>query len=153
MTVIAWDGRTLAADKQMTSGMTKLATKKLHRHGDFLLAFCGDASAGLETLQWFIDGAVASAYPPGNRVDGQGASLIAIGHDGKVLKYEKSPYPFEVEGKFCAFGCGDESAMVAMHCGKTAAEAVAITSIYNTGCGCGVDTLDFTTTKEAHEQQ
>lgn len=145
MTVIAWDGHTLAADKQSTNGMTQLTVTKIHRHGGYLLAICGNASAGMETLQWFIDGAVPNAYPAGNRVPDQGASLIVIGRNAKVLKYESSPYPFEVEGEFCAFGCGDESAMVAMHCGKTAAEAVAIASIYNTGCGRGVDVLELET--------
>ena len=37
----------------------------------------------------------------------------------------------------------DESAMVAMELGATSAKAVELASKYNTGCGFGVDTLEF----------
>lgn len=143
MTVIAWDGKTLAADKQMTNGMTKLTVTKIFRVTGGLIGICGDASAGTETLQWFCDGAIPEDYPKGNREQDRGASLINVLTDGTVWKYEKSPYPFKVEGVCCAFGCGDEGAMIAMECGADARRAVEIVSKYNTGCGNGVDTLEL----------
>ncbi len=142
MTVICWDGRTLAADKQMTNGMTRMTVTKLYRANGCLIGICGDASAGMETLQWFRDGAKPADYPAGNRAEG-GASLIVVRADKLVMKYEKSPFPFAVEGKFCAFGCADESAMVAMEMGASAVRAVELASKYNTGCGNGVDALEF----------
>lgn len=142
MTVICWDGHTLAADKQATSGMLRITVTKICRANGCLVGFCGDASAGRETLQWFCDGAKPADYPAGNRGEG-GASLIVIHPDKRVMKYERSPHPFRVEGKFCAFGCGDESAMVAMDMGASAVRAVELVSKYNTGCGNGVDALEF----------
>lgn len=94
-------------------------------------------------IEWFKAGAVPTAYPPTNRTENQGASLIVVRNDRTVWKFESSPVPFRVEGDFCAFVCGDESALIAMDCGKSAREAVEITSRYNTGCGNGIDTLEL----------
>lgn len=143
MTVIAWDGKTLAADKLACFGATRGTVTKIFRSGNCLLAVAGNLSAGMELLQWFKAGAEPADYPPGNRVENQGASLIVVRPDRTVWKFESSPYAFRVEGDFCAFGCGDESALIAMECGKTAQEAVEIASKYNTGCGNGIDTLEL----------
>lgn len=140
MTVICWDGNTLAADKQMTNGLTKLTVTKIFRVFDRLVGICGDASSGMETLQWFKDGCIPENYPAKNREENGGASLIVVSRS-KVIKYEKSPFPFEVEGNFCAFGCGDEAAMVAMELGASASRAVELVSKYNSGCGNGIDVL------------
>lgn len=143
MTVICWDGKTLAADKQMTNGMTRMTVTKLYRANGCLVGITGCPSAGMETLQWFRDGAKPADYPPANRSDSGGASLVVVSRDLQVVKYEKSPYAYAIDGKFCAFGCADESAMVAMDLGASAVRAVELASKYNTGCGNGVDMLEF----------
>lgn len=140
MTVIAWDGKTLAADRLSCSGATKGTVTKIFRCGGELLALAGSLSVGMEMLAWYRDGADVVKYPESNRNPDTGCSLILIRADGTAWKFESTPYPFRVLG-LGAWGSGDESAKVAMHCGKTAAEAVEITSLYNTGCGNGVDTL------------
>ena len=141
MTVIAWDGKTLAADKLACFGATRGTVTKIFRSGSCLLAVAGNLSAGMEMIEWFKAGAVPADYPPGNRTENSGASLIVVRSDRTVWKFESSPAPFRVEGDFCAFGCGDESALIAMECGKSAREAVELTSKYNTGCGNGTDAL------------
>lgn len=143
MTVLAWDGKTLAADKLMCCGVTKGTVTKIHRFGDSLLGVTGNLSMGMEVLEWFKAGAIAKDYPPGNRDVNSGASLIIVKPDKTVWKYESSPHAFKVEGEFCAFGSGDESAMVAMECGCDARKAVEVTCKYNTGCGNGIDTLEL----------
>ncbi len=143
MTVIAWDGKTLAADKQVTYGVTKQVVTKIFRHGEMLLAICGNASAGMELIEWFKSGAVPRDYPEGNRKEDSGASLIVISVDRIVRKYECGPFPSVLEGPFCAFGSGDESALVAMACGLDARAAVEVTCRFNTGCGMGIDTLEL----------
>ncbi len=143
MTVIAWDGKTLAADKLITFGSTRGTVTKLFRYGHELLAICGNASTGREILHWYRDGADPAAYPSVNRDPDKGASLICIRPPGEVWKYESSPHPFRLEGKFAAFGCADEMALVAMECGKSAREAVEVVCKFNIYCGNGVDTLEF----------
>lgn len=143
MTVVAWDGSTLAADRLMVAGETKQHTLKLFRGPDWSrLAITGNLSVARELVLWFQQGAVPDQYPPSNRKLDEGASLIVVDRHGLVRKYESSPFGFDVIGRFCAFGCGAEAALAAMHCGKTAAEAVEIASLYNANCGGGVDTLE-----------
>lgn len=143
MTVIAWDGKTLAADKLACNGSTKSTTTKIFRHDDCLLAVTGNLSIGMEMVNWARSGYKPEEYPASNRNLNEGCSLIKIEPNGDVWKYESAPFPFKLEGRFLAFGSGDECAYVAMHCGATAAEAVAATSLFNTGCGNGIDTLEF----------
>ena len=141
MTVIAWDGHTLAADKLACNGWTRGTVTKIWRHGRELLGVCGDLPIGLELRDWYAAGAVRPDFPAANRDQDKGASLIVVKPNGEVWKYESGPIPFRVEGKFCAFGSGDEAALVAMHCGRTAAEAVGLASMVNTTCGNGIDAL------------
>lgn len=144
MTVIAWDGKTLAADKLACNGSARTTVTKIVRaHDGSLLGICGDLSIGMEVRAWYENGAQPHEYPLTNRDPEKGASLVVVNLAGEVFKYESSPYPFRLEGRFCAFGCGMEAANVAMHCGKTSAEAVQIASLYTNGCGNGVDTLEL----------
>lgn len=141
MTVIAFDGKTLAADRLVVFGNTKGSVTKVFRVGAHLVGIAGSASLGMEALEWFKGGADPSKYPERNRESDSGASLLVIRPDRTAWKYESSPYPFQLEGPYCAIGCGDEAALVAMSLGKTAAEAVEIASQHNVFCGNGVDAL------------
>lgn len=143
MTCIAWDGRTLAADRLMCNGCTSQSTTKIQRHGSELIGITGDLSIGLEVRAWYVAGADPALFPSSNRNPEKGASLIVVKATGEVWKFESGPYAFRVEGVFCAFGSGDEAALVAMACGKTAAEAVEMAAMFNTTVGHGVDTLEL----------
>lgn len=143
MTVIAWDGKTLAADRRMCVGNTIKSTTKIRRRGGELLAIAGNLSIGMELLAWYEEGAEPAKWPASNRDLDKGASLMVVRPDMTVWRYESTPYAFKIEGAFCAFGCGEESAMVAMACGLTAKDAVEMTARFNTGCGNGVDTLEL----------
>lgn len=147
MTVIAWDGRTLAADRQACYGQQILPTTKIfcceHRGEKVLLGVTGDLSVGLEMVAWYKAGVIAKDYPDSNRDPDKGASLHVVLSDGSFWRFESSPEPWKVEGAFCAFGSGAEGALVALACGKSAKEAVELVSRFNSTCGCGVDTLEL----------
>lgn len=104
MTVIAWDGQTLAADKLACNGWTRQTVTKIFRHGKELIGVCGNTSIGMEVRDWYTAGALRGDYPVANRKVDEGASLIVVKPDRTVWKYESSPIPFRVEGPFCAFG-------------------------------------------------
>jgi hypothetical protein len=144
MTVVAWDGQTLAADKLACHGWTRNTVTKIFRHGKELLGVTGTLSVGLEMRDWYAAGAERSAFPASNRDHDKGSSLVVVKPNGEVWKYESGPVPHRIEGKFCAFGSGDEAALVALACGKTAAEAVGLVSMFNTTCGNGIDALTLT---------
>lgn len=141
MTTIAWDGRTLAADKQATSGGLIHTTTKIFEHRTGLYGITGHASHGLAVYRWIIEtNSDPKSYPPNPSNDEYGY-LLHIDKKGKIWCYEGFPIPANMEDPFFAIGSGREYATAAMYCGKTAIEAVEIASKFNTGTGQGVDSF------------
>lgn len=143
MTVIAWDGKTLAADKRADMGGHHNTTTKIHRVNDTLVAFCGTAAIGREMVEWVKRGADPGTFPAAQRDPDKCCGLLVIHADGALRKYEETPYPILFEQRQFAMGSGRDYARAAMHLGKTAAEAVAVACEFDPGCGNGVDTLDL----------
>lgn len=139
MTVLVWDGTTFAADKLACSGTSKGTVTKIFDVGGVLVGFAGALSIGRAMLDWYKKGAIPDDFPVYG--DDDDAILIAIGPDKVVSLYENTPYPILLEDTHCAFGSGEEAALVAMACGCNAREAVEIVSRYNISCGNGVDSL------------
>lgn len=141
MSVIAWDGKTLAADKRASYGTTILTTTKIFRINGCLVGYTGDASFGEQVLSWFRDGADSTTYPADQRDATNWAPLMVITPDGRILRYERTPHPLTYEGEFFASGSGGDFALAAMHLGKTAREAVELACLLDSGCGNGVTEL------------
>ncbi len=141
MTVIAWDGKTLAADRRSnTSWGVHDTVTKISRHEGNLLATSGKGSVALEIQAWWIAGADAGKFPASARGD-DGGNLIVITPDRRVLQFGTGPFPSEMQGRFYVVGAGGDIALAAMHCGRSAAEAVALACELNSTCGNGIDTL------------
>ena len=153
MTVIAYDGVTLAADKLACSGNTKSTITKIFKFKNNLIGIAGCMSGGMELMAWYMKGAIPIEFPDSNRDSDSRATMIVINHQS-VSVYETSPYPFHPEGK-CAIGSGEESVLVAMECGLDAVSAVLMTSKFNSGCGSGVDylVLDDVITKPSRKSK
>lgn len=143
MTVIAWDGKTLAADKRACIGSMIRTTTKIFRVGDCLVGYSGEACFGEQMVAWFKAGAKVDDFPAAQRDKDDWCGLLVIHPDGKIAKYERTPYPLCFEDGQFAFGSGRDYALAAMYCGKTAAEAVEVTCALDNGCGNGVDTLEL----------
>ena len=142
MTVIAWDGRTLAADKRGTVAGMAYAVTKLHRVRDGLIAFSGGGAHAAELLQWFNGDRDPSNYP--RRGDDDGAGTIHIDQNGRIFMYAAaSPFPELIEAPFFARGAGRDYAMAAMHLGCDARRAVEVACVFDIGCGNGIDALDL----------
>jgi len=141
MTVIAWDGKTLAADKRAVASGLISTTTKIRRIGDLLVGIAGNLSAGMEMLEWIENGREREKYPAVQQNDDRSCGCLVI-DGGRILKYESGPIPLVFEQPFFAMGSGRDFAVAAMHCGKSAREAVEIASLYENGCGNGVDVLE-----------
>jgi len=138
MTVIAWDGKSLAADKRTTDvGLARTTTKISRAPCGALLGGTGNTTGCRELTKWWKEGADPAKFPKEASV---GASLIVITAWGTVLMYD-GVEPIQVEEPFTAFGSGRDYAIAAMHLGKSAAEACEVASLFDTGCGNGVDSL------------
>lgn len=141
MTVIAWDGKTLAADKQSTTEGMRRTTTKIHRVGLDLVAFTGDGGHAALLLAWFQMGRPPGKFPRAHDEDNV-AHAVRFSSEGVLVYNGHGTGGVEViEDPFIAFGHGRDYAMAAMHLGKSAKEAVAVACHFDTYCGMGIDTL------------
>ena len=143
MSVIAWDGKTLAADKRLCSGTLIRTTTKIFRLGDInaLAAYAGDADSGEEVLAWFRAGHAPADFPPMQRDKDAWAPLLIVWRDGRMWKFERTPHPLKFPPQHFAMGSGRDFALAAMHLGKTAAEAVEVACVFDSAFGNGIYTL------------
>ena len=117
MTCIAWDGKTLAADKMSCSvGYGYTVTKIYRLANGGIVGFSGDGDGAMALLAWLNSPRDAAAYPLGQSIECQ---RYAMGH-------------------------GRDFALAAMHLGKSAREAVEVACALDVFCGNGIDTLELT---------
>lgn len=140
MTVIAWDGTTLAADKQATAVGYGYTVTKLHRLRDGgLVAFAGDGDGAMALLAWLNTARNPTEYPEDQKTNDVSAFVVQPGR--KTVSYGKSAYPQHIEDPVYAMGHGRDFALAALHCGKSAREAVDLACKLDVYCGNGIDTL------------
>jgi len=129
MTVIAWDGKILAADTLVTNGMTqKRLTSKIRiiRHGNTVYALSGTLVIRERFEEWLLGDRMSD--PPA--ASWYGAVVIErVDKDfaWKVFSFyrdEKEWGFVELENSRCASGSGRDFALAAMYCGRDAAQAV-----------------------------
>lgn len=141
MTVIAWDGKTLAADKMMGFGTSHATVTKIHRINGDLVAWSGEAALGKACREWVRAGLIPADFPAGQRDPDRTGSLLVIKRSGAIHHYAAEPYALEVENATYSIGSGGEYADAAMYLGKTAREAVEVACALDPNCGNGIDTL------------
>lgn len=140
MSVIAWDGTTLAADRQSTMADMRRVVRKIWRlKSGELAGITGNEGIGLELVKWYESGADPTKYPPMQATADWGR-LTVITLTG-AMDYEQRPWPIKYREKFAAWGSGRDYAIGAMAFGASAVQAVKIASRYNALCGLGIDTL------------
>lgn len=141
MTVIVWDGETLAADRQSSHQNLRRSVTKISKHGDLLIACSGTYTAAQAVKAWLVSGAEVEDFPFA-RVD-EHTAVIAINKEGQILRFEDSPFPVVLNDKIIAEGTGRDFALGAMAMGADAAKAVEIACVYDIYSGGGIDRLKF----------
>lgn len=143
MSVIAWDGKSIAADKQATSSGLREKTTKLRRiETGEVLAVVGEQDCGRALIAWYEKGAELGSWPAFQADEKLWTRLIVADSSGARV-YERQPYAVPVEDPFMAWGSGRDYAMGAMARGATAREAVEIAMRFDNGCGLGIDEVTF----------
>jgi hypothetical protein len=139
MTTIAWDGETLAADTQGSNGVGKFNISKVFRlSSGAIVGGSGTCYLIHKFIAWLDEG--GKGDPPKPQDDDDEVYLLMVKPDRIVwLCEEGGPYPIN-ETKF-AVGSGATFARAFMHLGKTAEEAVALTSLFDKGTGPRVETM------------
>jgi len=136
MTVIVWDGSTLATDKAATDGAAQWETTKAWRWNNEILSGAGPLQTILTMREWYKD-------RPGNLFPSvqQGPDwchFVVVTRNG-LLRYEQGWIPIDHGWDQCAFGEGRDFAYGAMAMGATAAQAVEAANKYSVHCGLGVE--------------
>jgi ATP-dependent protease HslVU (ClpYQ) peptidase subunit len=141
MTVIAWDGKTLAADRQTTIAGARFTSQKIFRINGELLGFSGGQPHGMRLLDWALTGFEPATYPVEPDDDRSGL-ILRITRDRRIMRYDNA-FPCIYEDEFYATGSGRDFALGALAAGKDAVGAVEIAIRFSTECGMGIDTLDL----------
>lgn len=142
MTIIVWDGKTLAADKQMTNGGLKHKATKIFKIDGHLVGVTGDFDYAQAMLEWFRNGAKPESFPDHQKEDSKFVGMLVITPNKQILKYERSPYPIDfTECGVTCIGSGRDYAYGALYMGATAYRAVEAACQYDTHCGMGIDVL------------
>lgn len=141
MTVIAFDGKYLAADKQISWSCTFGTVTKIFKLDDgSFVAFAGNGAKAMEVLEWFRGDRKREDYPKSKEDDPASAYQVV---NGKMRLWDNGVW-YELESKFFSTGSGQDFAHAAMHMGKNAIEAVQIAIECSHVCGQGIDWFDVT---------
>lgn len=143
MTVIAWDGTTLAADRRACASGYVYSVTKIARVGDHLVAFSGAFARWGQYRAWIEAGRHPAAYPDRPTDDDEWCSVVVISRGGLIERYETTGWPIVVEERHYAAGSGRDFAAAALHLGYDAVRAVEVASALSEQCGNGIDTLTF----------
>lgn len=140
MTTIAWDGETLAADRQSTWGGTPVRTRKVFKvrhpiHGTWLFGCSGAAHDCDAFVRW--------ARGLGAEVALGDMRILAIHESGSVWTADGALKWSLMRVKRWAIGSGGDYALGAMVAGCDAREAVQIAMELDVHTGIGVDCVRF----------
>jgi ATP-dependent protease HslVU (ClpYQ) peptidase subunit len=146
VTTIAWRGRILAADTQLTLGDDiKTYCRKLYQiKGHGCMACAGDTDGEWLFRQWFMAGEKLADFEWKRT---KKFEALHVNQWKDVYWYDDGPTPVPVEHEFAAIGTGSKFAMAAMHLGATAKEAVLFASELDQNTNALIDTYDSQTDK------
>jgi len=135
MTVIAWDGKTLATDRMANDGSQKWESSKAWydtSEGEVVIITGVGLLAYIKQLsEWYTKG-----LPVMPDVAPSMAQLIVVKKDGL---YELQYNQLIKRDMYCAFGDGKDIAIGALAMGASAGQAVNICNQHSLHCGKGVE--------------
>lgn len=148
MTVIVWDGRSLAADRLMTCGSQAREARKLfvHERGTdgrlFAIAICGTLPGGLLLRDWYLAGADPEKFPAAQATDDGGWLIVWDPHSTpELVEYARLPVAMPVIDPRESWGSGADFALGAMAMGADARRAAEVACELCVHCGKGIDVV------------
>src|SRR6185436_21137093 len=93
MSVVVWDGKTLAADRQVTvCGLGRRGSKITQLEDGTVLAFTGGLENGLAVARWYKEGADPKRWPT-SQTDKEFWSRLIVASRDCLFVYEMLPEP------------------------------------------------------------
>lgn len=151
MSVIAFDGTIIAADRMMSVGDSPRRAVKLMKYGEKIVGVTGNLCEGLVMVDWYLAGAHKSDWPTSQQESNERWARLVVIEQGRLFTYERTYKPIMNHDKFVAYGSGSDPAMGALHAGMDAIRAVKIASLCNINCGLGVDWFNVITGESGQE--
>ena len=153
MTVLVWDGLSLATDIQANDGSATWQSSKAwyvtNPHDKIgIVSGVGLLRDILNMREWYINGAIPEEFPS----DATKSQLIVIDENGLWL-YEGTPHAVCYGHEKIAFGHGKDFAFGALAMGADARQAVLACNQCSLHCGKGVEVYSIygdTNEKENH---
>lgn len=142
MTVVAFDGKLLAGDSQISNNATAWASiRKIRRVKGWLVGAAGDLDNMTAFLKSFNPDNINE---PDKLCSNSALEAILISPDGVVYYREGSGVVTKIKHEgFIAIGSGAIEAMCAMSAGADAVQAVKIACKYNKSCGGKIYKLEL----------
>lgn len=141
MTIIVFDGKTLAADKMVSDSTGYYTTKKIGRLNDgSLYGFCGYPHQAAKIIAWLNRDRKLEEYPEQTERD-LDACVLVITKDRKKFLYNSIAGSSEVADKYVVLGSGQAYALAGLHCGLDAKKAVKLAIKLCPTCGGGIDSI------------
>lgn len=134
MSVVVYDGKTLAADTLAISAGLGFKVSKMLISDGTACAWTGDHALGIRLAQWYFDGADPATFPNKDIKDDEWCRLIVADQYGCEF-YEVQPVPIRVLDPFAAWGSGRDFALGALAMGASAKEAVEVACRFSIECG------------------
>jgi ATP-dependent protease HslVU (ClpYQ) peptidase subunit len=124
MTVIAFDGKTIAADGLAVMGyrVTDDKRQKIIVRSGHIFAFAGDSGAFMPMVEWWLDGRSRDVFEKLPKTEA--ATLLVITPGGLAFTVGTKFWEPEPLAPGQAIGSGQEYAIAAMAAGLTAEDAV-----------------------------
>ena len=133
MSVLVWDGISLAADRALNDGHVVVVSDKIWEYKQSIIAGVGIINDIMMMKSWVMDGCNKHQFP---KVTATSCFVVVKPGTG-LIRYTVSPFAIAHGFNKCAFGTGRDFAYGALACGATAEEAVRAASIYDLHSGKG----------------
>ena len=143
MTIIVYDGKTLAIDNAaVKDGIKTPIIKSWTTMAGEVLTGIGNAAQIALMRDWYTAGASPDAFPASQRDGNPWCDFIVCNSQG-LKRYEKTPAAIDHAHFPCAFGMGKDVALGAMAAGATAERAAQIVEHFVPDCGHGINTITW----------
>lgn len=146
MSIVAWDGKTLATDRLGDAGDLKrdVAKSRVSTVHECILAWTGGISEGMRVANWYdIEPSKRGEFPACQNNDRWCRLIIADASGAATI--EQEPVEIDVLEPFMAWGSGRDYALGAMAMGANARQAVVVACRFAFSCGLGIDVWDLAT--------
>jgi ATP-dependent protease HslVU (ClpYQ) peptidase subunit len=139
MTTVAYDGKFMASDTLAVDywGLKEVCNTKILCVGNFAVG-CAGSSGQIEAWWQFLlkryndepcfDDVMKYGYPSYKKDDDDPSLMLVC--DGTIARHATGVFTI-CDRPFFAIGSGRDYALAAMHCGKSAREAVLVASVFD----------------------